>query len=1225
MNNPEAFEEAKKKDVKTFTNAQRAAIAYSGKGILLCAGAGSGKTATLTEKVCRIVCDENSGADISRMIIVTFTKLAANELRERIAKALTDKLKENPSSKFLANQLVALECAQISTIDSFFLKLIKPYFSVLGLPPKFRIIESATDAMMKEQIMEDIIDDYFESGDEKFIHLADSLSGSRDEKSLGETILTIEADMTQKGYETEKLIEWANAVTGDDINEFFSCPHGQVLKELVVSVAEHYIATFSYIAECLESEPFIKEKYSVTVTAAIEYAKMLLDSTERGYEAVSAALQAYSLPKFNKLNADEKTDVSRYAADTKSDLTKSVKYLNGFFLEESQTTAEIRQRTADICVSLSQIIGEFRARYEGEKKEKGLVNYSDLGRYAHRLFCNPDGTATEAAKEFSNEYDYIFIDEYQDTNDIQDEIFAAISCNMKQRFMVGDVKQSIYGFRGGEPAVFSGYRRSWENVAPEALSDVENGINTNEMCVFMSENFRSDKSVIDYVNCVSDFIFKSTPTQFEEADKLICKRKRGENDENFPVEVCIVEKPVKSGKDASEDEDSEVTPDSSNVEAEYVAEKISKLIESGKRANGEAIRPKDIALLFEYRTHMSEYADALLRRGIPVKSSSSENFFGQGEVLLVLCILNAVDNPLRDIYVAGAMKSPVFGFTMDDMIKLSIGKGATPLWFCVCDYCENGTDASLREKCVSFCDTVTKFRVLSKGMSAAELLRNLYDSLSLFSLTGSSAKNASSSSVRRNLNTLYEYARSFEEDSFGGLSGFIKYINELMEKGGDNKAELSDADAVSIITIHGSKGLEFPVCFLCECATLFNFKGTEKSVLFNADIGLGLKLRDSTGLVLCETPLRKITAEKNKSDMVYEQMRVLYVALTRAVERLVITLKSDNPEKSLAEAKIRSEFITSYERNKLHSFSAMLLPATVKAMREYPDFAKISVVLPSETGFTVQNISGESEEKEEWRDMSEIYRERLSFSYPFDHLKRVPSKVTVSKLRPALLDEDEITLSFDENKTAKDGDKEKTDKRPVPRFILKEDKAKPTDIGTATHVFLQFCDFERLRDEGFDAELARLVEKRFITEEMASLVSRDQIEAFASSELFASILVSGEVRREFRFNVSLPASSFTNNEELKEKLTSGNTQVIAQGVIDLVYTDEEGRLILVDYKTDSLSEYELTHRKAAEEKLISRHKTQLTYYAKACEKMFGRPVDRVSVFSLALGDSISVL
>lgn len=1218
MTNNEIQNSTERVKGKKFTNAQRAAISYSGKALLLSAGAGSGKTATLTEKVCRMVCNEDSPADLSRMIIVTFTKLAASELRERIGKAISEKLRENPDNTYLARQLVALESAQISTNDSFFYKIIKPHFSLLGLPPSFKIMEETNGAVIKERIMEDIIDESFESGDKAFFRLAESLSGSRDEKSLVSTVIEIDNSMSVKGYGAEKLIEWAKNISVSTENDFFTTSYGKVIQKNTITVAKHFFESFSYIERELEKYPSVKEKYSITVDAAKEYAIMLSQAASKGYEETKAALSAYSLPNYKRLAEDEKNALTEFASNTKSSFREEVKKLKeNYFCESAESLAEICEETSSVCLALSKIIGEFRRRYENEKKDRAAVDFFDLSQYAHRLFCNSDGTPTTAAAEFSKNYDYIFIDEYQDTNRIQDEIFAAVSCKMKQRFMVGDVKQSIYAFRGGEPSVFANYRNIFANIGEDELKYVESGEDLREMCIFMSENFRSDKYVIDYVNTVSEYVFKGTPTPFEEGDKLICGKTAKEGDEAFPVEVCIVKTPDKKSEDA-------LPYRYENCEAEYVAEKISRLLENGKKASGEPILPKDIAILLQCKTHMKDYTDALIRRGIPVNDTSCENFFGQGEILLVLCILNTIDNPLRDVYLAGTMKSPVFGFTMSDMVKLGITKGPSPLWFAVADYGINGTDEELRLKCASFCEIVTALRTKSKSMSAAELLRTLYDTLSLFSIAKSESDNTPSPSVRRNLIKLYEYARSFEEESFGGLFDFINYIEELMKKDDETQNVRSDENSVTVMTVHKSKGLEFPVCFLAECDT--KIARTDKSpMLFNADIGPAPKLRDRSGLVLCDTPLRKTVSQKNKTDTVYEQMRLLYVAMTRAVERLFVVFKSGNPDKDVKNAEKLADFTTEYERNTFKSFSSMILPPTLRLMKESPEKVTLTVCDCYDIEETCRK-SEDSEKESDQKNAIDVFEERLNFKYPFDYLNNIPSKVTVSKLRPKFLDdEEEVTLSIDgykQNSAKKPTDIEK---RPIPKFIVQNEKVKPTDIGTATHVFLQFCDFKSLSENGFDAELERLLSHRFITKEMASLVSRPEIEAFAASRLFSSVLESNDVRREFRFNVALPAASFTSNEELAEKLNGANVDIIAQGVIDLVYTDKDGKLVLVDYKTDRLSDYEIKNRKTAEEKLVGRHKSQLSYYAIACEKMFCRKVDSVLIFSLALGDTVSVI
>ncbi len=1245
-----------------WTQSQNAAIDFSGKGLLLSAGAGSGKTATLTEKVCRMVCDEENGTPISRMIIVTFTRAAAGELRERIASKLTERIAENPSP-FLVRQLIDLESAEISTIHSFFLRAVRPHFSSLGLPPSFKIADESSISVLKERIMADTVDMFFDSYDEDFTALADTLGSSRNEDSINEKLLDIADKMAAKGLGFETMMNWSKSLEEDSKVDFFLSPHGKLLYKDTVDFADHYMKVYGYYEEEILLDSNTAKGYGEAVSSDYQYIKTLGDLLDRGiYEEVRAHLYSYEPQRLSRVK--EATDLSEGFKEMRNVFKKEREALAAKYVSSEDAISEVQKKSAVLCRATAGVLAEYFSSFENEKRERGIVDYGDLELYADKIYCEQDGTPTEAALEFSKRFDCIFIDEYQDTNRIQDRVFSALASGMK-RFMVGDVKQSIYAFRGSEPSVFTAYREKW----PSYSESEDNCSEESEVTLFMNENFRSDSTVTDFVNIVSSYMFTDTATPFEEGDKLVFSRKTESKDyKETKTEVCLVEKPSKKKK-ADDDGEKEVSSEDvaadgnaddtlpECAEAEYVADRISNMINGETLGDGSLIRPSHITVLLRSTTNAHKYVEAIKKRGIPVKDTATTEFFEQSEVLLVLCILNAIDNPLRDVYLAGTMKSPVFDFSVSDMINLLDfrNKGeAAPLWYCIEEYLEKGTDGELLAKCANLFDFIGNFRSKAPGMSASRLLSELYDTLSLYSMTdGSGAKEITSRRIRTNLTRLYEYARQFEDGSFGGLHGFIDYLCELMEGTVASDDLNTDEDAVTVMNIHKSKGLQFPVCFLSECAKRFNMIDTTADVLFDPEIGLAMKLQDPSGLVKCETPLRSTLAEKIKGDSVYEEMRVLYVAMTRAIERLIITMSFTDCEKQREKANANSLFPTVYRRKKATSYADLILPAAMGA-KETDSFT-VKTVRLSDIGFgETQSGAVEGELALNADNLSELYEKRLGFRYEKSHLANIPAKVTVSKLRPALLDEEETVSDIDgyvfselsrkgleteysdtsykrtvlmgrdeEDAPASDGIK--FNDTPVPSFLYRRKKAKATDVGTATHLFLQFADFEKLRTEGIDSELERLVEKRFITEEMSRLVNLSQIEMFTKSDLFDELERGREIRREFRFNVALPASEFTKDKELSKLLDKDEVTLTVQGVVDLVFINSDGEIILVDYKTDRLTDEEIEDRYQAEEKLRERHRDQLTYYKLALEKMYGREVSKVSVYSLPLGDTVDII
>lgn len=1248
---------ALKSGEKRWTKAQRAAMDFDGKGLLLSAGAGSGKTATLTEKVARLVCDADGGVPVREIIIVTFTKAAAGELRDRIGRRIREKLRESPSSDYLTRQLVDLECAEISTISSFFSRAIRPFFKELGLSPSFRVEEESAMNVLKKAVMGDVIDSFFDTDDRDFSTLADCFSSSRDEERINDVLLEIAELMTRKGIDAEKMALWASDYEAMAEKDFFLSPHGRTLWELTKEFSEHYLRTYTYYAEELSKDEKVMRAYGENISESIRFLSALAERVKSApYTEIRESVLSFTLPSLGKNTS--KSTASESFKLMKDKFKADLGALKHKYAADGKAVRAAGHRAASVCRATAKVIAEYLSAYETEKKERGVVDLSDLEIYAHRVFCNADGSPTEAAYEFSKRFKYIFIDEYQDTNRIQDDIFAALGVGMK-RFMVGDVKQSIYSFRGAEPAVFTSYRKKWKALGEDAECEP-----SGERCasVFMSDNFRSDSNVIDFVNLVSEYMFDGGDTPFEEGDKLVFSKENP--DGAGMVEICVIEKSKKKNEKSKKDEkdEKEETDEKNesgaapvqNAEFEYIASRISQMLNADGGAE-KRFSPSDIAVLSRSTADAQNITRVLRRRGIPVSVMTDDEFFEQSEVLLVLCILNVIDNPFRDVYLAGAMKSPVFDFTMDDMIGIIDVRQKNekaPLWFCVSEYAESGKNALLKEKCADFVRFVSEFRKRAPGMSAAKILSSLYDSLSLYSLA-ESGEAGECDRIKKNLTRLYEYARGYHDSISFGLYGFIKYIEELTEGKIDSAEKAAASDAVSVMTIHKSKGLEFPVCFLCSCQKGFNFKDAAKDFLFDPASGPAMKLRDASGLIMCETPHRASLSENVKRAAVSEEARTLYVAMTRAVSRLIVTMSVSDAAKAIAEAEERFRFPTPYSKRSAKSFSNFILPAALGAGREAQSCFEIKTIRAEDVsaGKTVStenaadNEGTLAEEKTERlaEELFELYSERLSFEYPSRCLRNIPAKVTVSKLSPSLLDTDDasrdIGLDLVEqiqdaiDSRAADGelDSERHDV-PLPRFLSEREnmaddvkgKASAADVGTATHIFLQFCDFERLRSLGVEKELSRLVEKKFMSERDASLVRKDEIEKFSDTSLFRDVLASREVYREMRFNAALPASDFTRDPLLREELEKTGRDITVQGVVDLVYRDSENRIILVDYKTDRMSVSERRDRRLAEAKLQERHGVQLFYYREALERMFNERVYRTLIYSLALGDTVEI-
>ena len=1206
-----------------WTDAQWDAITARGN-ILVSAAAGSGKTATLTARIINLLRDET--VSLRDMLIVTFTKAAAGELKARIGREIAAAAVSDSS---MARHLTAIPSAEICTIHAYCHSLLRRYFGRLSLTPDFSIADDAEAELMKERAMEDVIDDFFRgeltlgSGGESggyadMIAVADALGKTKDASGLDAALRELYDKLRSLGLGPDWLLSVADGLDADAEKDFFMSPFGQVVREEVKLAASHHRRVIQTLRDRIAADEVVAKSYLEAADADTEYITRLERITGQGtYREIKAALESYEAVSLSKLSTANKTADSILFQNARKTMKKEIALLSArhFSVEEDKISDSMRG-TARMLRSAAEICRVFDERFTALKRERNILDYPDLELYALKLLEGPDGKPTDAAEEESRRLKFVFIDEYQDTNSVQDRIFRAVSI-CAERFFVGDIKQSIYRFRGAEPEVFSGYRRVWSPLGTESPADTVTADGAPSSSpyppghsIFMSENFRCAQPIIDFVNSVSRYMFPESGIPFSEED---CLRFGGGEDESAPVEVCIIDKPgrgqAKGGEStpAGEEDGAATAPD--DPEAEYVASRVAELVRSGERPGNIAILLRGI----EYTG--AAYEEALSRRGIPVKNTGSRPFMEESEVLLVFDLLRTVDNPMRDVDLAGAMCSSVFGFTLDELVRVRLSDSTSPLWYTVQTYAGEGEDEALREKCASLAGKISALRETERGMSADRFIEHLFSELDLFSAPEVTEKPCGEA----NLHTIRDAASTYESGVFGGLYGFLRFAEEKLSEN-ESVTDGGDGNAVTIMTMHKAKGLEFPVCFLPCLGKGRNEKDENANLLLHRSLGAAMRLPDPGGLVRCGTPVRTAISEVLRREGVEEEMRVLYVAMTRARRRLIVTASLEKAEEKLEEVRRSMAFVDRYTKSRTARFIDHILGAV---MTDGGGGCRLTVIPAAETanGDAVASVEAREREAEENPIPTDKIQENFAFAYPYGYLSGIPSKLAVSRLYPAVLDDDDGAAELGSSTDSRtDGEEE----MPRPRFMTGGTDTSPAERGTSTHVVLQFADFEALRHGGVRAEIDRLVSLGFITERMAGLVSVPQVERFAESGLMDRMLGARRLVREHRFNVSLPAADFTEDEALREKLRESGEKITVQGVFDCVMEDEDGRLILVDYKTDALTAYELTHPAAAAEKLIRRHKLQLSYYGEACRLLFGRKPDETYIYSLPLGDVVAV-
>lgn len=1161
------------------TRQQTEAIYSQERNILLSAGAGSGKTRTLTERIIELI---KGGVDISEILAVTFTNAAAEELKERISKAISKAIQQNPEDKRLRLQLVLCENAKISTIDSFFKSEIQPYHAELMLPPDFGIIDETEAKVLKESTMHDVIEEYYREQNAEILRLFDSISNGRNENGLEEKLYKFNDALISKSMKIETLVETLLEVAdeSDGAGDILDTRYFSALKTYITDIVEYFEKAYADACAALRNDANPNNQKAFT---ALDSDCALIERL-KGYhtyeEYHNFFAEEHDFPQYQKSKSEIAVAFHPILESFRKKFGSKEKIK--YFDDEVKDIKAVAKKTARAFELLGKVFERYRKAYSAAKRDMGTVDFADITVMAEKLFVNDDGTPTERALKAGKKYKHIFIDEYQDTSRAQDRIFAAIATK-RNRFTVGDIKQSIYGFRSACPDVFREYRESYEKGAG--------------CVIFMSDNFRCDREIIDVTNLVSDFIFMNSGTPFEEDDKL--------NAAKLNIGPGNVEFIVADGDHESK-----------------IANKIAEILNNETLSNGEKVKPSDIAILSPTKTYTPSLEAELKKRGIPVFNSTTDSFYKHAETLLLTCILNMVNNPLKDVYLTGAMKSPLFCFTLDDLVKIR-RKERLPFWYSLASYVkEKNAEPELCKKIEAFVSVVMNLRKHAQKDDALEAANRIIAETG-FAVYGGD-ENISPADVKNCIKILLTEAATIAKNG-GNLGDLVKRIDYLSASDSSVNFTKSE-DCVNILTIHKSKGLEFPIVFMIGCQRDYTSEpDKDPPMRVDGDGAATIKLFDDNDYLCGKTNLfniAKLTANQNAAD---EEARLLYVGMTRAQERLYLC------------AKIRSEIkdVNNIKDFNVCPYEPLDMRYAVTSRHKYLDWLVAAFAKKNATIFkhvhaknidaaidVVKYEKGLLSETEADPELAEFFDCENDFEYKYDYLSTVPQKLSVSALKPDALDLD-------------DGEEDESpyfgspvvnidEIMPVPAFMKPGKRIKGSDVGTATHIFMQFCDWDNLIKNGPEAEKARLIEKEFITEEDAALVNLDEIEKFRNSSLIKRMTKAKKVIKERRFNAELPAYEFTTDDELRKKLEEGGDTITIQGVVDCMFYDEDGKLVLIDYKTDTLTEAEKKDKALAAKKLIPRHKTQLETYSKICASILGRSFDEVYIYSVPLGDVIDI-
>ncbi len=1222
------------------TPRQADAITASGGSVIVSAAAGSGKTRVLVQRVIRHMTEEKIPAD--RLLILTFTNTAAAEMKTRIGDALDQLIDEEPDNDFYRRQQLLLSGADICTIDSFCSKMVRENFFRLGVSRDFRIGTAAQLFEMRRSIMSDVIEKFYSSTEKSrentpspFGLLSLILTDPKLDTDLEQQLLRAYDKYVSNAF-PEKWMEMAiksyspdTDAKSSDVAAFLT----EKIRALVPELRSIYDEASVYKDEIAEQNSRKSKKMYESALGAYDRYEYFLEELEEIFSGDKP-----DPDEISELIRDfEKITVSTGA--TKEEGIRSAAFFLGEFADmvmekmvpvmsfSTESITSDNSQLYPVILCLRDILEEFGSRFFKAKCDKNILDFHDLESLMLRLLYDKDDSTGEYkksgfAQELAAKYYEIMVDEYQDTNDVQENIFRAVSRNEENLFVVGDVKQSIYRFRDARPVLFRDRckaSRMYDNASPEFPS-----------MIVLDKNFRSRRGIIECANFIFGLLMseKMGDIDYDENHRLEYGANYTESDEP-EVELHLVDYLKGSGDDAPEGDEEE--PDKIRTEAAYCASLIREMMDRGIKVTKKGkLVPAEYGdfcvLLRAVRSTAHYYSAELEKAGIPAYTDTEYDLLQCYEIKAAMSFLKVINNPSSDVDMLAALMCPVIGFTPDEAAYIKTAKGKS-FYKKLMNLAYIEKNDSLSDRCAEFLQLIREFRLISVSTSVDRLMSLFFERTGFIPVM--SAMDKGEMRVR-NIRRFLSVAEEYEKGSFGGLTGFVRHIKYLEETGnGITVSDTACANAVRIMTIHHSKGLEFPICILAN--TNSSAKKDFDKINFNPELGIGLRAVNEGKLTKHNTvqynAIRMLTEEEEKS----EQLRVLYVAVTRAKEKLIVlstvTCKGDVPENEkktdylkyicrLAD-KIRYDeegqrldpLVTSECRNYSDwIFTAALLNKNMTELRKDAGEALDESRLPelscpalSEfrhvTHFYPASVSRKKADRRTYdKGLDGFLKERFSDKYKNDISVNIPAKVSASVLAHRGLQAEFVASS-------------------KPAFAIGSG-SDPAAVGTAVHLFLQKADFDRLYDEireqgDISREKQRLVSQGLMPADKAELVEKEHVEKFVKSSLFERMRNADNIFREYRFTARLPADILYPDES-SECVDAGKYETVLQGEIDCLF-EENGGIVIVDYKTDRTRDMQA---------LAGRYSLQLELYKKAAEKLFDKKVTECCIFSLYNGEAV---
>lgn len=1181
------------------TNEQQAAVDSRERSLLVSAAAGSGKTKVLVERLFSYV--EREGANLDDFLIITYTRAAASELRGKIAKALNERMERDPGNYHLRQQMLRVYRADIKTVDAFCTSLLRENCHLLGedarghaLRPDFRVLDENEAQVLREHVLARTLDDFYDHLTPGGTLLADTLGAGRDDSALEQLVLELHAKLQAQPYE-DKWLDAQRAFWRAVPEKIEDTPYGKILLNEVGRKARHCKSLLQRAAQEMCANDALNQKYAPAFLDASYQLEALEGKIAQGWDAARGVTIAF--PRLAAVKDSDGGEMKTRMKGLWDNCKETVKGFAELFAASSDEAVEDLRTMAPAMLALIDLTADFSRRYNEEKRRCNAADFSDQEHEAIRLLVAENGEPTELAALVSTRYREIMVDEYQDTNEVQNRIFDAISCKGENLFTVGDVKQSIYRFRLADPRIFLQHYNTWP---PLAAADEHESAK-----LLLSRNFRSRKEVLEATNFVFRNVLSREMGELDYGeDEMLRPGASYAESSVCGAEFHLLDLPTQTGEHRVR---------ASEAEAAFVADYIHNMLSSkfpvqdDKTRELRPVREEDIVILMRSpSTRLPDYRRALESRGIRCAADAGEDFFASMEIAVLFSFLQVIDNPRQDVPLIAVLRSPLFGFVPDELAALR-SQQRTGDFYDALLLSEDGHSKA-------FLAVLRSLRDSAAHLSVRELLSEIYRKCNVLGIFGAMHRGAER---KDNLLAFLELSEDFARTGRQGLFDFVCTLREQLASGEAAAMQTTHASSgVRIMSIHKSKGLEFPVVILSDLARRFSNMDFQSSVLVHPQLGLGPVCVDARRHIQYPTIARQALERTLRREAKAEELRVLYVAMTRAKEKLVMVHTQANAGgrvadlMALSDCPVLPEAVDSGKCMGDWIMLPLLQRSEAGALRAFAGQNSEGRFFTEETPWTVcvhdglqfaapaQQSDAAAEERAPQREELPADFAALSYRYPYAEQTAFPAKLTATQLKGRAIDEE-----ISENTTLPP----RLRNLCKPKFLAGKTALTGAERGTALHLVMQDLDFFcEPNEQSVREQIEKLRAQHKLTDEQANAVDVHAIVRFLRSDLAARIRKSKQVEREYRFSLLRPVRDFSSLD--------ADDSVLLQGVVDCFF-EEDGELVVVDFKTDHVSCAQLDER-------AEHYRPQLEAYSMALTRVMGKKVKEKVLYFFSAGEEV---